>query len=147
LLGLLLCAVAVTAVAVPGVGYVRALADEGVRLDGTPQHVRLDPHRTYGIYVDDANNSGYTQSCSAVDADGREVQMKNAPGGISFSDTETLDLVFRTNSSELTIDCSVPGERATARPVPNDRAMVLGLLLAGVLGFAGAAILRLRGGV
>jgi hypothetical protein len=60
---------------------------------------------------------------------------------VSSSDTEVLDLVFDTGSGELTIQCAVPGEQVTARPVPNDLAMLLGIVLAGILGCTGVGLL------
>jgi hypothetical protein len=139
--GLLLCVLAIFAVAVPGVGYARATADRGVRLDGSTQHILLPAHQKYGIYVDDADNSGYSEACSAVDAGGRSVRMADPSWSISSSDTEVLDLVFDTGSGALTINCSVPGERVTARPVPNAPAMLLGVILAGIVGCSGAVMI------
>lgn len=139
--GLLLCVLALVAVAVPGFGYTRARADDGVRLDGSPQHVQLPANRTYGIYVDDADNSGYAMSCSAVDARGRDASMADPGWSVSSSNTEVLDLVFDTGSGELTITCAVPGEQVTARPVPNDGAMLLGIVLAVGLGCTGLGLL------
>jgi hypothetical protein len=88
--GLLLCVVAITAASVPGVGYARESADDGVRLVGGSQDVHLPAHQRYGIYIDDANNSGYSESCSAVDARGRAIEMKEPSWSIG-SDTENLD--------------------------------------------------------
>ena len=139
--GALLCVLALVAVAVPGVGFARTTAGDGVRLDGTAQHLRLPAHKTYGIYIDDADNSGYSDSCSAVDRDGRSIDIKDASWSVSSSDTETLDYVFDTGSGDLTITCSVPGERVTARPVPNFGALALGVGIGGILGLAGATMI------
>lgn len=141
LVGLLLCVLAVVAVSVPGVGLARATSEHGVRLDGSDQHIRLPPHQKYGIYVDDANNSGYSEECSAVDVGGRPVRMADPSWSFSSSDTETLDFVFNTGSGALTINCSVPGERATTRPVANLRPLLLGLGLAAILGCSGVAMI------
>lgn len=138
--GALLCLLAVVAVAVPGVGYARTSAEDGVRLDGSAQHVRLQAHEKYGIYVDDPDNSGYSESCTAVDRDGRTIDFRDASWSMSSSDTEVLDLVFNTGSGDLTITCSVPGERVTARPVPNLGALVLGVGIGGILGLTGAVL-------
>ncbi|MCW2798688.1 MAG: hypothetical protein JWQ70_160 [Aeromicrobium sp.] len=139
--GLLLCVLAVGVAAVPGVSFGRAAAHHGVHLDGSTQHVRLPPHEMWGIYVDDANNSGYTEECSAVDANGKSVQMSDPSWNISESDTETLDMVFDTGSGVLTFDCSVPGERVTTRPVADFQSLLLGTAVAGVLGLLGVALI------
>ena len=139
--GLLLCVIAVVAVALPGVGYARTSSDDGVLLDTSSQRVHLPAHEKYGIYIDDADNSGYSDSCSAVDRDGRPIRIKDASWSMSSSDTETLDYVFDTGSGELTIDCLVAGERVTTRPVPNFGALALGVAIAAVVGLAGAAML------
>jgi hypothetical protein len=138
---LLLCVVAVVAVSVPSVRYAKAENHEGVRLDGSAQHINLPAHRTYGIYVDDADNSGYSEQCTAVDDNGRMIDMRDPSWSMSSSDTEMLDYVFTTGSGALTINCSVPGERVTARPVPNLDALLLGLVGCGIAGSAGAALL------
>jgi hypothetical protein len=95
----------------------------------------------WGIYVDDANNSGYTEECSAVDANGKSIQMSDPSWNISESDTETLDMVFDTGSGVLTFDCSVPGERVTTRPVADFQSLLLGTAVAGVLGLLGVALI------
>jgi hypothetical protein len=139
--GLLLVLVAVVAVVIPGIGYGRASSEPSVTLDGRPRTVSLPPHRTYGIYVDDADNSGYSESCSVRDADGREVPMSGPPGRFSRSETETLDMMFDTGAGELTMSCSVPGERVSARPAPAQRPLVMGAVVAGIAGTLGAVSL------
>jgi hypothetical protein len=137
----MLCVLAVLVMAVPGVGYARAAGGQSVHLDDGPQHVVLPADQTYGIYVDDADNSGYSERCSAVDARGQHVQMADPWWSVSDSNTEMLDIVFNTGSGNLTIDCSIPGEHVTVRPVPNLRALVLGVAGGGILGLAGAFML------
>jgi hypothetical protein len=139
--GALLCVLALLAVTAPAIGYARALNSSSISLPSGPQHLRLPADRTYGIYVDDANNSGYSESCSAVDAHGQQIQMNDPPWTVTASDTETLDFVYDTSSGDVTIDCSVPGERVTTRQVPNNRTMLLGIILAGILGFTGVRIM------
>lgn len=139
--GILLCLVALIAVAVPGVFYARALDEDGVDLTGGRRHVVLPPHETWGIYVDDADNSGYSERCSAHDADGRTVRMQDPPWSFSTSDTENLDLVFDTGSGRQTIDCAVSGEEVTARRLPNNDALLIGFVLAAILGACGGCML------
>jgi hypothetical protein len=141
-LGLLLCVLAVVAVAVPGIGFVRTTSDDGVRLGRGPHHLVLAAHRTYGIFVDDADNSGYSESCSAVDeASGREIRMRNPGWSISSSDTEVLDLVFDTGAGKVSLTCAVGAERVTVRPVPHYGAMLLGVVAGGILGTVGLGML------
>ena len=116
--------------------FARSLEGDSFRLDESPRQVVLPSHRTYGIYVDDADNSGYSESCSVRDAEGKEVPLRGPGWTASTSDTETLDFVFDTGTGELTISCSVPGEQVTAKPVPNVLALVLGSMLAVILGVA-----------
>lgn len=139
--GVSLWVLAALAIAIPGVGYVQASGKQGFHLEDGPQHVVLPADQTYGIYVDDADNSGYSEQCSAVDARGQLVQMADPWWTVSGSETETLDIVFNTGSGDLTIDCSIPGEQVAVRPVPNLRAVVLGIALGGVLGVGGAILL------
>lgn len=139
--GLLLCLPALVAVAIPGVGYVRAMNSDGLSLSDGPQRVSLHAGQSYGIYVDDANNSGYSESCSAVGSDGQRIPIHDPPWSISSSDTENLDFAFRAGPGELTISCDVPGERVTLRPLPNNRSLLIGILLAAVLGCGGLGML------
>jgi hypothetical protein len=141
-LGLLLCSLAVVAVTVPGIGFVRTTSDGGVRLDRGAHHLVLPAHRTYGIYVDDADNSGYSESCAAVDeVSGREIRMRDPGWSFSSSDTEVLDLVFDTGAGKISLTCAVGGERVTVRPVPHYGAMLLGVVVAGILGTVGLGML------
>jgi hypothetical protein len=85
-----------------------------VHLTGQDQHVLLPPHERYGIYVDDADNSGYNLSCTARDAQGRRIHMKSrTPVTISSSATNNLDLVYDTGTGDLRFTCLAPGERIT----------------------------------
>lgn len=141
-LGLLLCVMAVVALAVPGIGFLRATSDAGVHLDGRTQHLVLPADRTYGVYVDDVDNSGYSQSCSAVDEiSGNQIQMRFPGWSVSSSETEVLDLVFNTGSGRVSISCSVPGEDVRVRPVPHFGAMLLGAAASALVGVVGAAML------
>ena len=139
--GLLVCVLAIAAVSVPGARFERASSDHGVRLDGSTQHISLPAHKKYGIYIDDANNSGYSEECSAADANGRPVRLADPSWNVSSSDTEELDYVFNTGSGELTFDCSVPGERVTVRPVPHGWPLFVGIVLFGILGCLGAGLI------
>jgi hypothetical protein len=114
---------------------VQSLEGHSLRVDESAQRVALPADQTYGIYIDDADNSGYSQSCAVRDPDGREVPLRDPGWTVSSSDTETLDLVFDTGAGDLTISCAVPGEQVTAKPVANVLAMALGIPVAGILGF------------
>ncbi len=130
LLGVVALGTAVVAVTL----FVRSLEGDSVRVDESPTQVELPADRTYGIYVDDADNSGYSQRCDVRDPDGREVPLRDPGWTVSSSETEMLDLVFDTGAGDLTISCTVPGELVTAKPVPNVLALALGIVVAGILG-------------
>lgn len=140
--GALLCLVAVVAVAVPGVSYFRASSEKSVTLNQRDQAVSLPPNKPYGIYIDDADNSRYTYSCSVQDGTGRDVPVSDfPPARITSSDTEMLDMTFNTGSGELKINCLVRGERVSVRPSPAQRPLVLGSVVAAITGTFGAALL------
>ena len=85
-----------------------------IHLTGQAQHVVLPAHKKYGIYVNDANNSGYSLNCTAKDAQGRQVHMgSHTPPTISNSGTNNLDLVYNTGSGDLTFTCSASGAQTT----------------------------------
>lgn len=139
--GVLLCGLAVAVLAVLAVYTYRVLSGPSVHLRSGAQHVALPAHRTYGIYVDDLNNSGYSENCSATDAQGHDVEMRFPSWSISSSSTENLDLAYNTGSGDLTINCSVPGEIVTTRPVLNYTALLLGGLAAGALAVLGIVLI------
>ena len=119
--------IAVVAAAVPFFSFVQVLSRDEVPLPAGPQELVLPAHRTYGVYVDDADNSGYWERCSATDARGGPIRMDEPSWNIDwFSDTENLDYVFDTGSGRVTVECAVPGETVTLRQVPNDHALLLG---------------------
>jgi hypothetical protein len=87
-------------------------------LTGQPQHVVLPAHKEYGIYINDANNSGYSLNCTAKDSQGRQVHMgSHTPPTISNSGTNNLDLVYNTGSGDLTFTCSASGAQTTTQPL------------------------------
>jgi hypothetical protein len=139
--GVVLCALAVVVLAFLAVTTYRATSSPSMHLADGPQHVVLPANSTYGIYINDANNSGYTESCSATDTHGETIQMRDPSWSISSSDTENLDMVYNTGSGHLTINCSVPGEVVTTRPVPNYWALLLGGLAAAAMAVLGIVLI------
>jgi hypothetical protein len=112
------CPAALAACGNHGEGEAGAHTATIIQLTGRPQHVVLPAHKRFGIYVDDANNSGYSLNCSAKDAQGREIHMnQHTPATVSTSGTNNLDLVFNTGSGDLTLTCSAAGEQTTTRLV------------------------------
>lgn len=135
---------ALVAIGLPALACARAAANRGITLHDGPQPVALPAGQLYGIYVNDSDNSGYSEQCSINDAQGQPVRVHDPGWSVSSSATQTLDMVFNTGSGRLTIDCSISAERFGVRPVPNLRALVIGIILAGALGCAGVASLVLR---
>lgn len=138
--GLLLCAAALAALAVPGVGWLRATSTDGLALSDTARTLDLPPGATYGIYLTDADNSGYSLGCTGTDVRTGQPVRFDFPGWNIGSETVMLDHVYDTGSGELTIACRT-GETVETRPVPDDRALALGLALAGLLGCTGLGLL------
>lgn len=128
------------AIVVPIVAYGRALAAEGVDVSGEQKELSVTPQRAYGIYFDDADNSGYSESCSAEDGQGRSLDLKDPPWSIG-TETETLDHVFESPTDRVSIECSVDGATASVRPLPSNRSLLLGLTLATTLGWLGVFML------
>ncbi len=138
--GVILGLVAVLAVAVPAIVMERA---EGrtIELDGSRQTLSLTPDTTYGIWVDDADNSGYSSSCSAYAADNLPIRLSDPSFTISQSDTGTLDHVFDSGSGAVSIICAVPGERVTTRPYVSVVPVAIGVVVASIVGTLGLALL------
>lgn len=142
---LVLFVLAVVAVALPALNYARAEAKSGLTLRDGSEQVTLPPDQQYGIYVDDTDNSGYSEECTITEAGGRDVKLRGPGWTVSEFNTETLDYVFNTGTGKLDIDCSISAERFSTRPVPNLKRLVLGIGAAVALGCAGAISLVTRG--
>lgn len=141
-LGMVVCTLAFVAVAVPGIGFIRAYADAGFPVSGITE-LSLPAHTTYGVYVDDADNSGYSLSCLARDDAGGDIAVVGPSWSVGSSDTENLDAQFDTGSGEVTLNCSSDSAEIRVGPVPNLRALALGIVAAGMLAMAGIALLAL----
>jgi hypothetical protein len=135
------CVVAAIAIGMPATAGVRG--EHGTQLEGTRQQLALEPDTTYGVYVDDADNSGYSWSCSGTRADGRPVELKSPSWSLSESDTETLEYVFQSGTGHVTFTCAAAGERVSVRPYVSPRPLVIGLLVGGVAGTIGVTLLIL----
>ena len=136
-----LCGLAVIALAVSIISFVPSVGGVSAELASHPRGVELPTHRTYGIYVNDPNNSGYSLSCSGMDADGHELAFRDAPWTLTTSDTESLELIFDTGAGRLSIACTARGGTVRVGPVPEFRRLAVGLL--SVCVFAGAGILTI----
>jgi len=126
------------AVAVPLALYGMAAGDHGVPLGDRPTEISAPGGRVWGVYLNDADNSGYSESCTATDSAGRPVPLRDPGPTISSSDTEMLDRVFETpRDGHVTIDCHVHGATARVGPVPNLVALLIGIVAAALLGLCG----------
>ncbi len=141
--GLVLCIVAVVAGAVAVTAFVGADDTPSVRLDGTRQQVSLTPHTTYGVYVDDRDNSGYSLSCSAEDARGRPIGLRTPSWDVTYSDTEMLEYVYDSGSGEVALTCRAGGAVASTRPYVSTAPVALGTLVGGGAGVLGLTLLTI----
>ena len=138
-------ALGLVAITVPLVAHARESGMRRVVLAGGSESVTLPAHVTYGIYFDDTDNSGYSESCAITDGRGRPVSLREPGWNVSGSDFENLDYVFNTGAGRLTVDCQSSAERVTLRPAPSPRGVLLGAVLALLLLGAGVAALVMRG--
>lgn len=118
--------------------FVLASSDKGVALRAEHTKVDAPADRTWGIYVDNADNSGYSESCTATDSRGRAIAIRDAGPTVTSSDTEMLDLVFTTpRDGTFTISCEVSGAVARVGPVGSLPLVLVGVLVAALLGLGG----------
>lgn len=128
---------AALALIVPVVRFALAAGNDGVAVGHEPVTVHAPAGRTWGIYFNDPDNTGYGESCRIADARGNPVRLRD-PGWSVGGDTEMLDHEFTTPSDgTFTVSCEV--SRATARvgPVGNLSAVLIGGCLAMVAGLVG----------
>ena len=131
---------ALVAVVVPVVGLVRAGSGPHVRLVQGRNSLTLPSGSRYGLFFNDTDNSGYSESCDVTDH-GKHVPLSGPGFVITSSDTDNLDFVFHTGSGNLVIDCDTGGvEEVTTRPAPSYTAILVGGAAAALLGF-GALVL------
>ncbi len=133
---LILAVLVLAAVVAPVVEIVHVASEPSVTLGSGSQRVTLPAHAGYGIYFNDTDNSGYSESCQATDA-GRPVVLSDPGFSMTSSDTDNLDMVFSTGSGRLVIDCQSTAEQVTVRPVPDYKTILVGAALAVVLGMVG----------
>ena len=138
-ISLALLALAAVAVAAPLSRYVVAASDKGFALrDGGRAEVHAPGGRTWGLYFDDADNSGYSESCTATDSAGRPIAIRDPGPTISSSDTEMLDHVFSTPSDgHFTIACDVHSAAVRVGPAPDFVSLFIGIAAAALLGLCG----------
>lgn len=129
---------AVAAFTIPLTMFVRAASANGVAVSGEPVEVHAAGGRTWGIYFNDADNSGYTTSCNVTDRNGRQVPIRPAGMTITSSDTEMLDLLFRVpDDGWFVAQCAAEGAEARVGPVGNVSLLAGGVVAAMFLGIGG----------
>lgn len=128
-IGLLLVCLAVVAVAVPAVAFLRDTDTSTIPIDGTPRELTLEPDTTYGLFVEGpgADLDTSTPTCVLTGADGRPVDQRLPPFTITEDDV-TLDWVFDSGNGRITASCDVPGERVVTRPFVSPVPLILGSL-------------------
>jgi hypothetical protein len=130
-----LLALAAAAVVVPLVPYVLAVTDKGVSIGDRPTEIHASGDRTWGVYFDDRDNSGYSESCTVTDSTGRPIALRDPGITVSSSDTEMLGHVFDTpHDGHFTIACQVESADARVGPVGSLPSLLIGLAAAAILG-------------
>ncbi|MER6940452.1 hypothetical protein ABTX24_18890 [Nocardioides sp. NPDC127514] len=136
----LLLAAAISFV-VPVTLFAFASADDGVAVADAPVTVEAPAHRTWGIYTDDADNSGYSAFCSVNDSAGRPVEFRDPGATVSASETEMLDHEFTTpEDGTFTVECQADNASVRVGPVGNLPSVLIGTLIAAGLGLTGIAL-------
>lgn len=109
----------------PTIEIARVSSRPTVVLGQGPQHVVLPANAKYGLFFNDPQNLGYSESCSATDR-GRQIVLADPGFYMTSSATDNLDLVFNTGSGNLVIDCQSSAQRVAAEPVPNFAPILIG---------------------
>ncbi len=137
-ISLVLLVVGGAAFVIPVLLFSIALGADGVKIGDSPVTVPTSAGKTWGIYNKDADNTGYSQSCSVSDGRGAPIAIRNPGPTISSSDTEMLDQVFTTpRDGAFTIECSTTSATVRIGPVGNFVSVLMGIAGAMVLGLTG----------
>lgn len=138
---LLLLVAAAVAFVVPVTLFAFASGDEGVAVTDTPVVVDAPAHRAWGIYFNDADNSGYSGYCSVSDGAGRPVEIRDPGATVSSSDTEMLNHVFTTpEGGRFIVECRADNASVRVGPVGNLPSVLIGTVIAAGLGATGFAL-------
>jgi len=133
-----LLALAVVAVVIPITRFALASGDPGIALGDGATKVHAPGNRTWGFYFNDADNSGYSESCTATDSNGQTIAIRDPGMTVSSSETEMLNHVFTTPvDGRFTVECSAQGASVRVGPVGSFTEVVVGLALAALLGIGG----------
>jgi hypothetical protein len=104
------------------------MADTGppegtIPLTKQKQRIVVPAHKTYGIWADDKDNSGYGYGdCSIVDDQETPVQLKEPQGYTVHSESEFggFDYEFETGHGKLTVlNCKGFGAEFSVRPLKH----------------------------
>lgn len=137
-LSLSLLVLAAVAFIVPVTIFALASSDKGIALGNGTTELHAPANHTWGIYFNDADNSGYTESCMVTDSDGQQVAIRDPGMTVSSSDTEMLDHVFTTpRDGHFTIACNAQSADVRVGPVGSLRSVLIGVSAAAILGLAG----------
>jgi len=137
-LSLSLLVLGAVAFIVPAIVFVLASSDKGIALGDGPTKVRAPANRTWGIYFNDADNSGYSESCTATDSGGQAIAIRDPGVTVSSSDTEMLDHVFTTpRDGHFTIACNAQSADVRVGPVGSLPSVLIGVSVAAGLGLGG----------
>lgn len=137
-LSLSLLVLGAVAFIVPVTLFALASSDKGIALGDGPTEVHAPADRTWGIYANDADNSGYSESCTATDSQGRAIALRDPGVTVSSSDTEMLDHIFTTPSGgHFTIACNAQGANVRVGPVGSLLSVLIGVSVAALLGLGG----------
>lgn len=140
-IALVLLVAAVASFIVPVAVFAMTVGDEGVDIGDGVVKVDAPPDRTWGIYFNDADNTGYGESCSVRDDAGRRIGIRDPGPTVTFSETEMLDHVFVTPADgTFTIDCNANGATVRVGPVGNLPSVLVGTGVAALLGLLGLVL-------
>jgi hypothetical protein len=138
---LALLVAAVGTFVIPIAFFVMAASNDGLKVGDDPKTVETSGNRTWGIYFDDRDNTGYSESCSITDGEGGPVEIRDPGPTVSSSDTEMLDHVFTTPADgKFTVECNATSATVRVGPVGNLSSVLIGVAVAGALGLAGLVI-------
>lgn len=133
----MLLAAAAVAFVVPIAQFAVASGEDGVAVRDTPVTLNAPAHRTWGVFFNDADNSGYSGFCAVSDGAGRSVEIRDPGATVSSSDTEMLNHVFTTpDGGTFTIACQAEGASVRVGPVGNLPSVLVGSMVAAGLGLA-----------
>ncbi|MFS3130565.1 hypothetical protein ACLM5J_19340 [Nocardioides sp. Bht2] len=126
--GILMILLAVVVLLWPIIAAATASVSPAYWIGTAPRDLALEADTTYGIYVVDGANNGFSISCSVFEAAGTPLELEEGHLAFSLPEDESLMYEFKSAAGHVTVVCTATDPVYVAQ-VPNERAALIGVAI------------------